>query len=64
MITKARFKKNLKDESVDLYMGGEKTPTIRTRLKDGDSYTAEFLNKNGEFNVSQYYKWCSKNREK
>lgn len=64
LFTKARLKKNLKDESVDLYMGNEKTPTIRTRLKDGNSYTVEFLDKNGAFNVSQYYKWRFENREK
>jgi hypothetical protein len=63
LVTKATFKKNFKNESVDLYIGKEKTPTIRVKMKDGESYTAEFLDKNGAMNFSKYNEWYKKNRK-
>lgn len=45
LIVKAQFKKNYKDKSVDVYFDDDKSPTIRARLQNGETYTAEFLNK-------------------
>ena len=61
LITDGRFVKNYKEQSVDIYVGGQKTPTIRARLRDGENFSAKFLDENENANYSEFAKYYEEN---
>lgn len=54
---KAELKKNFKDRSVDVYLNGEKNPTIRVQMKNGQEFAADFLNKADEVRYNEFVKY-------
>lgn len=57
VLVNARFEKNYKDRSVDVYFDNDKTPTIRTRLQNGEMFSAEFLNKADQTRYEDFVKY-------
>lgn len=60
LTVKSKIKKNYDDKSLDVYVYGEKTPTIRARLKNGEDFTFEFLNKADADNYNNFVDYFNK----
>ena len=59
LIIDARMKKNYKDQSVDVYIGEEATPTMRMRMEKGKTFTYEFLDANRSKNYADFVKYIN-----
>lgn len=60
LLVRANLKKNYDDRSLDVYLNGEKTPTLRARLKNGEDFTFEFLNKVDADNYNNFVDYFNK----
>lgn len=45
LYVKASFKKNFNDQSIDVYLGKQKQPTIKVKLDNGKKFTYDFMDK-------------------
>lgn len=57
LLVQAKLKKNYAERSVDVYIGGEKTPTIRAQLLDGENFSAKFINKADQTRYDDFVKY-------
>lgn len=62
LVVQTKFKKNLAERSIDVYIGKEKTPTMRARLENGKDVTAEFVNKADQVRYNDFAKYYNKRR--
>lgn len=60
LAVQATFKKNLKDKSLDVYVSGEKNPSMRITLEKGEQFSMKFLDKNGSKNYNDFVKYYNK----
>ena len=60
ILVKAKFKKNYEQQSVDLYIGHDKTPTVRARLENGERIAVEFINKADQIRYNEFADYYNK----
>ena len=54
-----KFVKNYENKTVDIYIGGRATPTMRARLINGKEWEADFVDKNGAKRYEDFKKYYS-----
>lgn len=57
-IVDARFKKNLAQQSVDVYLRSSK-PIVRMRLENGEKVVYEWINENDRVNAEAFINYCN-----
>lgn len=57
LLVRAKFKKNYAERSVDVYLSGQKTPTIRAQMEKGENFSAKFVDKADEIRYNDFVKY-------
>ena len=57
LYVKASFKKNFNDQSIDVYLGKQKQPTIKVKLDKGKNFTYDFINKESATRYNDFVKY-------
>lgn len=60
LVVSAKVKTNWKDRSIDIYVGGQRTPTIRAQMLDGSRYAADFINKADQIRYNEFADYYNK----
>lgn len=57
LIVDAQFKKNYEKRSIDLYVGGSPSPTMRIRAEKGKEFSAKFLDDVNTMNYNKFVEY-------
>lgn len=60
LFTEASFEKNYEKGSVDLYINGEKTPTMSAKIENGKEFSAAFVDKAAQTRYDDFVKYYNK----
>lgn len=62
LLVNAKIKKNYANRSVDIYVGGQKTPTIRATMEKGKTFSAKFVDKADQIRYDEFVRYYNSRR--